>query len=163
MAIRLSGVVFLFCCQEINGKAMEGDSCPLAKLSAHCDKAEKNKTSRFTTNQTDELHRHRHCRAVLDSHAVPRPSEATGGQETKQQCNARLLTSNRSLRLPLGTSARRSSSSRDDWLVLGRPGCRIDNGTDRRKRGRTSITRRNCDAIQRSANSYGRTCLPKRR
>ena len=39
MAIWLSGVVFLFCCEKINGTSVTADSCPLAKMSSHCDKA----------------------------------------------------------------------------------------------------------------------------
>jgi hypothetical protein len=38
MAFWLSGVVFLFCCPEM-ATAAEPDSCPLMKMSSHCDKA----------------------------------------------------------------------------------------------------------------------------
>lgn len=41
MAVWLSGVVFLLCCQTMNAKAMAAESCPLAKMSDHCDKAKK--------------------------------------------------------------------------------------------------------------------------
>lgn len=41
MAVWLSGVVFLLCCQTMNAKAMAADSCPLAKKSEHCNKAKK--------------------------------------------------------------------------------------------------------------------------
>lgn len=41
MALWLSGVVFLLCCQTMNANAMAAESCPLAKLSEHCDKAKK--------------------------------------------------------------------------------------------------------------------------
>jgi len=54
MALWLSGVVFLFCCEEINGRSMEADSCPLAKMSAHCDKANKAEGSEVVANQTDQ-------------------------------------------------------------------------------------------------------------
>ncbi len=39
MAIWLSGIVFLFCCHS--AAASPVDSCPMAKMSAHCDKAKK--------------------------------------------------------------------------------------------------------------------------
>jgi len=39
MAVWLSGVVFLLCCQQMNGAGTDAESCPLAKMSAHCDKA----------------------------------------------------------------------------------------------------------------------------
>ena len=41
MAVWLSGVLFLFCCEKINGKPMQAEICPLAKVSEHCDKAAK--------------------------------------------------------------------------------------------------------------------------
>ena len=41
MAIWLSGAVFLLCCERINGAADSVEICPLAKKSAHCDKAKK--------------------------------------------------------------------------------------------------------------------------
>ena len=41
MAVWLSGVLFLLCCQTMNAKAIAADSCPLAKKSDHCDKAKK--------------------------------------------------------------------------------------------------------------------------
>ena len=41
MAIWLSGVVLLFCCEKMNGGQNEVESCPMAKMSAHCDKAAK--------------------------------------------------------------------------------------------------------------------------
>ena len=53
MAVWLSGVVLLFCCDEINGRSMKAD-CPLAKMSAHCDKGEKDKASQVIASQTAE-------------------------------------------------------------------------------------------------------------
>lgn len=41
MAVWLSGVVFLFCCGTMDAMAADSDICPLAKMSADCDKAEK--------------------------------------------------------------------------------------------------------------------------
>ena len=38
MALWLSGVVFLLCCDTANGNAMSPEFCPLAKTSSHCDK-----------------------------------------------------------------------------------------------------------------------------
>jgi hypothetical protein len=37
LVIWLSGVVLLFCCENMKAQAAEADSCPLAKTS-HCDK-----------------------------------------------------------------------------------------------------------------------------
>jgi hypothetical protein len=39
MAIWLSGFVFLFCCDDIRAQMTEAESCPLAKMSMHCDKS----------------------------------------------------------------------------------------------------------------------------
>lgn len=41
MAVWLSGVVFLFCCHSVGASPAGTDTCPLAKMSAHCDKAKK--------------------------------------------------------------------------------------------------------------------------
>jgi len=41
MSVWLSGVVFLLCCEKMSAAMSEADSCPLAKMSAHCDKTEK--------------------------------------------------------------------------------------------------------------------------
>ena len=38
MAVWLSGVVFLFCCEKINGQ-MKVEFCPLEKRSGHCNKS----------------------------------------------------------------------------------------------------------------------------
>ena len=38
MAVWLSGVVFLLCCQTTAAAMPDGDSCPMAKMSSHCDK-----------------------------------------------------------------------------------------------------------------------------
>lgn len=45
MAVWLSGVVFLLCCAAMNSRVMAAESCPLAKMSAHCDKATKANTN----------------------------------------------------------------------------------------------------------------------
>ncbi len=37
LAVWLSGVVFLFCCETSQAKTLEAESCPLAKVS-HCNK-----------------------------------------------------------------------------------------------------------------------------
>lgn len=39
MALWLSGFVFLFCCQNMKAAEMEAESCPLMKMSSHCDRA----------------------------------------------------------------------------------------------------------------------------
>jgi len=41
MAVWLTGIIFLFCCEKINASPIEAEFCPLAKISVHCDKAEK--------------------------------------------------------------------------------------------------------------------------
>ncbi|MEJ7623835.1 MAG: hypothetical protein WKF34_07560 [Pyrinomonadaceae bacterium] len=45
MSVWLTGVVFLLCCERMNAAMSEADSCPLAKMSAHCDKIEKANTA----------------------------------------------------------------------------------------------------------------------
>jgi hypothetical protein len=39
MAVWLSGVVFLICCDIVNGRSMAAEICPLAKMSEHCDRS----------------------------------------------------------------------------------------------------------------------------
>lgn len=39
MAVWLSGIVFLFCCHPVAASPV--DSCPMAKMLAHCNKAKK--------------------------------------------------------------------------------------------------------------------------
>ena len=41
MVVWLSGVVFLFCCQNTKAASAMADSCPMAKSHSHCDKAGK--------------------------------------------------------------------------------------------------------------------------
>jgi hypothetical protein len=41
MAIWLSGAVFLLCCERMNAAPDDAEFCPLAKMSAHCDKGRK--------------------------------------------------------------------------------------------------------------------------
>lgn len=45
MALWLSGVLFLLCCEKITASTMEVDSCPLAKMSQDCDKAVEQNTN----------------------------------------------------------------------------------------------------------------------
>ena len=52
MVMWLSGVVFLILCHGQKANTME--SCPLVKLGAHCDKADKGKDSEKITKQTNE-------------------------------------------------------------------------------------------------------------
>ena len=54
MAIWLSGVVFLLCCHVQNTMAAGMESCPLVKLGAHCDKADKEKDSEKVEKQSTE-------------------------------------------------------------------------------------------------------------
>ena len=50
MAVWLSGLVLLFCCQ-VQAVAMEVESCPLAKLAPeHCDKGNADSASTLITN-----------------------------------------------------------------------------------------------------------------
>jgi hypothetical protein len=39
MALWLSGIVFLLCCELPKAEAAPADSCPLARMKGHCDKA----------------------------------------------------------------------------------------------------------------------------
>ncbi len=53
LAIWLSGVVFLFCCETSKAKASETESCPLSKTS-HCNKKLTEKTvSQLASLQTE--------------------------------------------------------------------------------------------------------------
>ena len=52
MSVWLSGVVFLLCCHVQSSDAAE--SCPLARMGIHCDKAEKAKDSERITKQTND-------------------------------------------------------------------------------------------------------------
>jgi len=53
LAIWLSGVVFLFCCETSKAKASETESCPLSKTS-HCNKKLTGKTvSQLASLQTE--------------------------------------------------------------------------------------------------------------
>ena len=52
MVMWLSGVVFLILCQGQTANSME--SCPLVRLGAHCDKADKEKDSEKVTKQSNE-------------------------------------------------------------------------------------------------------------
>jgi hypothetical protein len=52
MVMWLSGVVFLVLCHGQSANTME--SCPLVRLGAHCDKADKEKDSEKVTKQSSE-------------------------------------------------------------------------------------------------------------
>ena len=54
MAVWLSGIVFLLCCETLNVRAAEPEFCPLAKVLEHCDKADKNKDSQVVSNQSEQ-------------------------------------------------------------------------------------------------------------
>lgn len=54
MAVWLSGIVLLFCCDEINGRSMKADSCPLAKMSELCDPDQKDKPAQVIANPTSK-------------------------------------------------------------------------------------------------------------
>lgn len=53
MAFWLTGVVFLFCCEQINSAAKDAEFCPLAKISAHCDKSGGGETSNVSVSDGD--------------------------------------------------------------------------------------------------------------
>ena len=61
MAVWLSGIVFLFCCQEMSA-ATQPEFCPLAKMSGHCDKADLNSDSSVVENTSAQ---HFDCCAFL--------------------------------------------------------------------------------------------------
>ncbi len=52
MAVWLSGIVFLVLCHGQTANTM--DSCPLVRLGAHCDKADKEKYSEKVEKQSSE-------------------------------------------------------------------------------------------------------------
>ncbi len=53
LAVWLSGVVFLFCCETSEAKTSEAESCPLKKTS-HCNKQSTNETiSQFASFATE--------------------------------------------------------------------------------------------------------------
>jgi hypothetical protein len=52
MAVWLSGVVFLLCCHATPMPEM--DSCPLVRMGAHCDKADKERETEKVTSGTNE-------------------------------------------------------------------------------------------------------------
>lgn len=54
MAVWLSGIVFLACCQQLNARSMEMESCPLAKMSEHCDKATRQDADRAFVELTEQ-------------------------------------------------------------------------------------------------------------
>lgn len=45
MALWLSGIVFLLCCEMPKTQAAPEDSCPLSKMKGHCDKAKSKQPS----------------------------------------------------------------------------------------------------------------------
>lgn len=54
MVIWLSGLVLLLACNVKMTGSAEMEFCPLTKLGAHCDKADKNKDSQVLTTRNDE-------------------------------------------------------------------------------------------------------------
>ncbi len=53
LAVWMSGIVFLFCCEMSTAQALESESCPLSKTS-HCDKKSNDETvSQFASFQTE--------------------------------------------------------------------------------------------------------------
>jgi len=51
ISLWLSGVVFLFCCHTVVASPT-ADTCPMAKMSAHCDKAKKQNADSFIVEPT---------------------------------------------------------------------------------------------------------------
>lgn len=54
MAVWLSGVIFLLCCSTMSGKAMDAEFCPLAKMSAHCDKSKASNSAAAFVEDTEK-------------------------------------------------------------------------------------------------------------
>lgn len=55
LAIWLSGVIFLICCEKINGKMADADMCPMAKMSVDCDKGKEPNLSGATMRNGSNL------------------------------------------------------------------------------------------------------------
>lgn len=56
MAVWFSGALFLLCCANMDARASEKQSCPLAKKSSHCDKAKRDASAtRFTGTSSARL------------------------------------------------------------------------------------------------------------
>ena len=56
LAVWLSGVLFLLCCQKMNAGSMTAEFCPLEKKSGHCNRAktaEGHKVERSTTHDVE--------------------------------------------------------------------------------------------------------------
>lgn len=53
MAVWLSGLVFLFCCEKLYAKTAPASKCPLERLSKHCDKTNKKDLVRVTSESSD--------------------------------------------------------------------------------------------------------------
>jgi len=53
MALWLSGIIFLLCCEMSKTEAAPEDSCPLGRMKGHCDKA-KNKMPSATLSGRQE-------------------------------------------------------------------------------------------------------------
>ena len=54
LAMWLSGVVFLLCCQQVNGAKSIHGFCPMAKMGGHCNKTKGNATPSWYRKNTDD-------------------------------------------------------------------------------------------------------------
>jgi hypothetical protein len=54
MAIWLSGVLFLLCCQKMNGGTMMAEFCPLEKKTSHCNRMKNTDSPVVETSTTHE-------------------------------------------------------------------------------------------------------------
>jgi len=52
MAVWLSGIVFLFCCEKMNG-ASKAEFCPLEKMTGHCNRSKASGSSVIETSDSD--------------------------------------------------------------------------------------------------------------
>jgi hypothetical protein len=53
LALWISGIIFLLCCEITKAQAASMDNCPLSRMRSHCDKTKKNLASRILSNQRD--------------------------------------------------------------------------------------------------------------
>ena len=54
MAVWLSGVLLLLCCQKINGASTTAEFCPLQQKSSHCKRAKKSDSPFIETSSTHD-------------------------------------------------------------------------------------------------------------
>jgi len=55
MSVWLTGIVFLFCCEQMNAASMEPEFCPLRKMSKHCDRMKESDAPTVGTTSTESF------------------------------------------------------------------------------------------------------------